>query len=112
MRAGLGLVGIATLLAIAVAPLLSQTARVPRSQLSEPSGIEVHAPGVEQMHSSTRGMMTLQEVEDLTGVPSAYLLEHLGLPQNVSPDERLGRLRRTYGFTMQDVRRIVTAYRP
>lgn len=112
IRAGLGIVGLATLLALAAAPLLSPTAQAPRSPLSEPPGIGGQAPSVEQPPSSTRGMMTLQEVEDLTGVPVAYLLDHLGLPQTVSPDERLGRLRRTYGFTMQDVRRIVTDYRP
>jgi hypothetical protein len=51
--------------------------------------------------------MTLQDIEDLTGVPTAYMLERLGLPRTVSPDERVGRLHHLYGFTMQDVRRVV-----
>lgn len=111
VRVGLGIVGVLTLVAIAIMPWLSPTARVPRAQLSEP--VVAGRPFAHQEHttSPTRGMMTLQEIEELTGVPTAYMIKHLGLPHDVSPNERLGRLRRVYGFAMQDIRRIVMEYK-
>jgi hypothetical protein len=54
--------------------------------------------------------MTLAEVEKETGVPADHIIEELGLPPAVEHDERLGRLRTTYGFTINDVRRIVEVY--
>ena len=54
--------------------------------------------------------MTLAEVQEATGVPAAHIIEELGLPPTVKHDERLGRLRTTYGFTINDVRHIVQAY--
>jgi hypothetical protein len=51
--------------------------------------------------------MTLSEVETRTGVPTGQILGELGLPPDLPPDERLGRLRRTYGFEMKDIREVV-----
>lgn len=110
VRVGLGIVGVLTLVALAITPWVSPTTRVPRAQLREPSDTGRPLVHQEQPTPPTRGMMTLQEIEDLTGVPTTYLLEHLGLPQDVSPDARVGKLRRIYGFTMQDIRRIVVKY--
>jgi hypothetical protein len=53
------------------------------------------------------GSMTLLEVERLTGVPAATIVKELGLPGDVPTDERLGRLRRKYGFEIHAVREIV-----
>jgi hypothetical protein len=50
------------------------------------------------------GRMTLHEIEKETGVPARAIANKLSLPQNISTDESLGRLRRRYGFAMQDVR--------
>jgi hypothetical protein len=40
-------------------------------------------------------------------VPTAVILQELGLPQNLPLNERLGRLRHQYGFEMEDVRKIM-----
>ncbi len=58
-----------------------------------------------------RGGMTLQEVEDVTGVPVQFLLEQLKLPEDTASDEKLGRLRKQYEFDMQDVRTLVKEYK-
>ena len=71
-------------------------------------GAEQHAAGGHEI----RGSMTLADVERATGVPAAVIVRGLGLPDGVSPDERLGRLRREHGFSMSDVRRIVEEHRP
>jgi hypothetical protein len=54
--------------------------------------------------------MTLADVEAATGVPADHVIAELGLPRSVEHDERLGRLRRTYGFNISDVRRVVQTY--
>ena len=50
------------------------------------------------------GRVTLRDVERATGIPFGDIAARLGLPGGVSPDETIGRLRRTYGFEMQAVR--------
>ncbi len=54
--------------------------------------------------------MTLRDVQELTGVPVDHIITTLHLPADVSRDERLGRLRRSYGFEIDDVRRAVSGY--
>jgi hypothetical protein len=54
-----------------------------------------------------RGSMTLSEVARKTGLEVARLKQLLGLPSEVPASERLGRLRRRFGFQMSDVRRLV-----
>ena len=56
---------------------------------------------------SVYGAMTLREVEQQTGVSSEVILRELGLPPGLPVDERLGRLRRQYGFRMDDLREVV-----
>lgn len=51
-----------------------------------------------------RGSMTLRQVAEIKGVSVNDLKSALGLPANVPPDERLGRLARQYGFSVADVR--------
>jgi hypothetical protein len=58
-----------------------------------------------------KGSMTLREVEQTTGVPVSYLSQQLGLPQDISADERLGRLRRRYGLEIETVREAVARYK-
>lgn len=53
------------------------------------------------------GSMTLGEVEQQTGVSAAAIAKELGLPNDVPVDEKLGRLRRKYGFEMHDLREAV-----
>ncbi len=57
------------------------------------------------------GSMTLSDVQELTGVPVDHIITTLRLPDDVPRDERLGRLRRSYGFEIDDVRQIVSGYR-
>ena len=54
-----------------------------------------------------RGSMTLQQVSDRYGLDLNTLKQELGLPEHVSGNERLGILRREYGFTMGDVKTAV-----
>jgi len=50
------------------------------------------------------GQMTLRDVERVTGAAAKEIAARLGLPPEVSLDERLGRLRRVHGFEMQALR--------
>ena len=56
------------------------------------------------------GSMTLRDVQELTGVPVDRIITALRLPADVPRDERLGRLRRSYAFEIDDVRRVVNVY--
>ncbi|MFH1688913.1 MAG: DUF4405 domain-containing protein [Candidatus Eisenbacteria bacterium] len=64
----------------------------------------------EAENETVHGSMTLRDVQELTGVPVDYMIANLSLPVDVSPDERLGRLRRSYAFEIDDVRRVVSGY--
>jgi hypothetical protein len=55
------------------------------------------------------GRMTLYDLEEETGIPAHKIADKLGLPANAPHDETLGRLRKRYLFTMQEVRDIVTS---
>jgi len=50
------------------------------------------------------GRMTLYDLEDKTGVPARKIADKLGLPSNAPLNETLGRLRKRYLFSMQDLR--------
>jgi hypothetical protein len=50
------------------------------------------------------GYMTLGEVSRRYHVQSDRIKERIGIPTGTSDNERLGQLRRRYGFTMSDVR--------
>ncbi len=50
------------------------------------------------------GRMTLYDIGKEARIPARRIADKLNLPSNVSLDETLGRLRRRYGFTVQDVR--------
>jgi len=54
------------------------------------------------------GKMTIAEVEKMTGVPSAEIIEAMGMPSSVSRDETLGQLRKKYGFALVDFRDVLT----
>lgn len=53
------------------------------------------------------GFYTIFEVAEKYNVSSAKLKEMLGIPVSASNNERLGRLRRTYDFSMSDVEKCV-----
>lgn len=53
------------------------------------------------------GQQTLPDLESATGIPARTIARELGLPEGVPTNETLGRLRRLYGFEIQDVRDLV-----
>ena len=55
------------------------------------------------------GRLSLGDVQRLTGVPASAIIKKLNLPANTSRNERLGRLRKRHGFSMQQVRDAVSA---
>jgi len=57
-----------------------------------------------------RGSMSLLEVEAATGISAELIRRELGLPEHVSLNERLGRLKRYYEFEISDLRRIIARY--
>lgn len=105
LRAGLGIVGVVGLLALAIAPLLSPIDTILESR----SGRDLSS--VQHGNVQVWGSMTLPEAENASGVPAEYIIERLGLPPDFEKDECLGELRKMYGFTMDDVRRIVQEYK-
>jgi hypothetical protein len=104
-RVALGTVGLVALLALAIAPFLSPVERA-SGALRTPGAHSSEQQGL----GSIGGFMTLAEIQEATGVPADHIIEELGLPAAVEKDERLGRLRRTHGFSIDDVRRIVQGY--
>jgi hypothetical protein len=101
LRAGLGIVGVVTVLALALAPLL-----VPVEQTT----IRKEVGDFPNSEMQVRGSMTLAEVEDATRVPMNYLIRELGLPVNIPPSESLQSLGGRYGFGVQRVREVVEQY--
>lgn len=55
------------------------------------------------------GRMTLLDLERETGISARKIASKLGLPESASLNENLGRLRRQYGFSMQDIRDAISA---
>jgi Domain of unknown function (DUF4405) len=102
VRVALAIVGILGLIGLALSPFFG-----PVEQGGEPPHKMRSGEVPESPDSQINGAMTLREVEQLTGVPPEVILRELGLPPGVPVDERLGRLRRQYGFNMDDLREIV-----
>ncbi|MFW6140123.1 MAG: DUF4405 domain-containing protein [Acidobacteriota bacterium] len=50
------------------------------------------------------GQTTLLELEKSTGIPKSAILREMGLPTHIPNSENLGRLKRRYNFTMQELR--------
>ena len=105
LRLGLGLVGVLTLIAFSIAPLI---APVEISSTKSDSLIPSSHPFE---NIEVRGSMTLLELEQTTGVPADYIIEKLNLPPSLSKDQRLGKLRRVYGFELAAVRKIIADYK-
>jgi hypothetical protein len=57
-----------------------------------------------------RGSMTLGDIEDEYGIPVGELTKGLGIEGTVPRNERLGRLRQQYDFTMRDVEAVIDKY--
>ena len=103
-RVGLGIVGITAVVAIGVAPLLMPVTRDPIRN----DGSFLSSHRYEEI--PIRGSMTLRDVEATTGVPPVFIIESLSLPDSVSPDDKLGALKRQYGFEIDTVGEAVKAH--
>jgi hypothetical protein len=62
-----------------------------------------HAAG-EHQGQHIRGRNTLREAAEYLGMEVPELLERLGLPPDTEPDQRVGRLLRDHGMSMDDLR--------
>ncbi len=102
MRLGLGVLGLTALLAIAAAPLLSPVERIENSR----TGIEPRW-GLSAEVEALQGSTTLADVIEMTGVSPDFLVQELGLPPDVSLDDRLGQIARESGFSVAEMREIV-----
>ena len=94
------------MLAIAITPF--------RGSVEQTGTSGVHreeSSALTQESEFVRGRMTLIEIEQKAGVPKAYLIEHLGMPEDVHLDEGVAKLGKRFGFDIDDVRRIVRAYK-
>jgi len=103
IRVGLSVVGVVALLAFAALPFMGevkQTGAEPPHKMRLADHDKVDKYGID-------GSMTLSDVEKRTGVPSAVLLRELGLPSSLPTDVNLGKLRKQYGFEMNDLRKVV-----
>jgi hypothetical protein len=103
LRAGLGIVGLIGLIALSIAPLISTV---------ETTATKTEGVPFSEKHDDIQilGSMTLYDVEQNTGVPIEYIIKELKLPLDTDRNERLGRLKKMFGFTMEDVRHIVKNY--
>ena len=123
-RAFLGLAGMFGVLALIILPFLTPTEQAARSEFSQQSEISQSAdtsavPKVYPDESdadsgghdrSVRGSMTLMELQNETGVPYEHILKKIDLPASTSPSQKLGQLRRMYGFSIDDVRKAIKEY--
>lgn len=113
MRVALGTIGFITLLVIAVAPFLSPREQLTPSATGEKGAHTKTLPGkpkTGEEEENIRGSMTLEDIEHLTGVPVKYLLKRLNLPENTSPDQKLGQLSKKYGLEIESFRKVVMLY--
>lgn len=58
----------------------------------------------EHGEASLQGRMTIAQVSRLYGISTSLVKKRLAVPDHVSDQETLGRLRRSYGFTMEQAR--------
>ncbi len=104
-RLALGLVSALALIAFSVTPLIS-----PVDIASTKSDIPI--PSSHPFEDiEVRGTMTLLELEQTTGVSADYIIAKLNLPPSVPKNQKLGKLKRQYGFQLTTVRKIIAAYK-
>lgn len=103
-RLALGTLGLIALIALAATPLLAP--------LDQADADGWRGGPAEHEQERIRGSMTLGELEERTGVSGDVVVRELGLPSGVSRDRPLGQLAEQFGFTLTDVRRVVSLHAP
>jgi hypothetical protein len=135
-RIALSLLALAALLVLAASPFFAsveQTGSSPRQQnnadytqentadssenesLTSEVGKELSKPihAKEKMKEqpsydeSIKGSMTLLELTEATGLPYQDVLKEVRIPVDIPQDEKLGRLTKQYGLTMDSIRNAV-----
>ncbi len=66
----------------------------------------------EQGESALHGKMTIAEVGRTYGISTSTVKKRLGVPESVSDQQTMGRLRRAYGFTMEQARSRLAVKQP
>lgn len=103
-RAVYGVVLLLIIAVVIVGGLLWANSQVQStSEAIERGTIEPHSAS----HGLISGRTTLAQAARICGISVEELTSRLQLPTTVNPDEQLGRLRRQYGFVMEDVRTII-----
>ena len=64
----------------------------------------------EKKAEDIKGSVSLETISRDWGIPTAYLIEGLKLPKDVSLNLALKELKDRHGFTMEDVRKLVADY--
>ena len=102
LRVGIGIVAILVLVAFSISPLITPVEKT----LKRTSDNTVMSDQ-KQENVHIRGSMTLMDVEKVYGIPIKQIIEKLKLPISISSEERIGTLKRTYGFTTSDIRDVI-----
>ncbi len=139
-RIALSLLAVAALLVLAASPFFAgveQTGSSPKHQSRSDYSQKKHAdsmesqpmtPAVPDEHGNPapisekkkdqpaydetiKGSMTLQELTEVTGIPYQEVLKEMGIPVDIPQDERLGRLSKQYGLTMDSMRNTIESLR-
>ncbi len=106
-RSALAVVALAVVVGVAVLPFFGRVeGKSENGDAAPPHRMRGAEPSEESTYEID-GSMTLLEVQDRTGVRAEVILQELGLPGDAPTDERLGRLRKKYGFEIHDVRAAV-----
>lgn len=111
----LGAGSLIAVVALGISPVLSpvqveEREQRDRAERSEASGFwDQRDDALDFEDVSIYGAMTLREIAETTGVPTAYIARQLGI-DGIADDQRIGRLGRDNGFDVSDVRRIVAGY--
>jgi hypothetical protein len=107
MRVGLGMAGLAALIALALSPVVSPVARdlSGGSHEDELAAVSDQTdPEASHEGEAVKGWMTFAEVEQVTGTPSQDLIACLGMPADVPLDVAVRDLGEEHGFQVEEVR--------
>lgn len=104
-RLALGVIGLGGLMALSVVPILSPVETTPTRENARGSLSSLTHEKIQIW-----GSMSLNEVEEETGVPVEFIINRMELPPEINRDERLGKLKKAYRFTIDEVRSIVREY--
>jgi hypothetical protein len=85
----------------------TRPSKTPSEQAVEPEHSQDDEHHAQVGSVTITGRQTLRHVENATGIPATEIVKRMGLPEQTSVDETLGRLRRLYGFEIQEVRDLV-----